>query len=120
MKKLLLLILVPLLSTVFVTVEQFERLEQRVEYLESLIETQNDLLNETLSVTSEYYTIDYVIEDGYAKSMTVCALFDGECKTGEANTNEQQEPFTNDDRETILNELIEYGELLDAFYEMFG
>ena len=118
MKKLLLLILIPLLSGVFVTVEQFERLEERVEYLESQL-VEDELLTETFYAESTYYTFEFVVIDGIATEMTICAKFDGECETNYP-FEKQPELFLNSHRQAIISDIESYLEMLDRVYEAFA
>jgi len=115
MKKFLLAFLVSLLGTSFVTADQFNELEQRVSYLEEKL-VENDLLTETFNYSSTYYTFEFVVVDGVAIEMTICALFDGECETTQP-TEEQPRLYINSDREAIISDIQSYLNMLDRLYE---
>ena len=119
MRRLLLLLLVPLLSGVFVTVEKFEELEARVEYLES-INVEEWLLTETFYTDGVHMDVTFVVVDGYAVSLTVCEFYDEECETEYYEPGFQEELYTVADRDSIIYELKSYIELLEDIYEQWN
>ena len=124
MRKLLLLLLVPLLSSVFVTVEQFNELNAQVNQLEERVaeleSQQNPLLNETLYAESENFSISIVIENGYWQSLTVCELdATGSCETSTEKIGEQIVPLYQTDRQDIFDDIYNYLELLEYLREMW-
>ena len=111
MKKLLLILLIPLLSPYFVTTEQYEEdiaeLEQRIEALES--EEPQDVLNEYVYEDDIYRVtiyLEHIREDTYqATSMEFCEIkVDNECETYYADKHTE---YTLEELEVEMNNFIE-------------
>lgn len=82
MRKLLVLLLLPILSMYFVRLEEFNELEQRVLELEQ--QTQEGTLFEQVEYEELIYTftVTYIITNGdiYITSIEICELTDNECE----------------------------------------
>lgn len=73
-----------------------------------------DLLTETFYEDGVHMTVEYAIVDGKATYMTVCELYDDECETNYPKVTEKT--YLTSDRETIVAELKNYIEMMEALY----
>jgi len=74
-----------------------------------------DLLTETFYEDGVHMTVEYAIVDGKATYMTVCELYDDECETNYPKVTEKT--YLTSDRETIVAELKNYIEMMEALYD---
>ena len=74
-----------------------------------------DLLTETFYEDGVHMTVEYAIVDGKATYMTVCELYDDECETNYPKVTEKT--YLTLDRETIVAELKNYIEMMEALYD---
>ena len=117
MKRLLLAFLIPLLSGTFVLSSTYEAKIDELEHRIEILENQDITLNETFTKSSEHYEVTIVIEDGYIKSITVLNLTTNKSDTEYPDYGEQ-EIFTNEDRDYIIQELNNYLEALEYMWDL--
>ena len=122
MKRLFILIIVSLLGGTFVLRDEYEQkineLENRIEMLENQNVIDDDLLNETIIRYSEHYSMEVILENGYIKSVEVCALFNTECEQKYYDDVDYNQ-FKETDRQYLIDEIDYELRMYEVLYEKY-
>lgn len=118
MKRLLVMLLVPIMSMYFVSIDTYEsdmqELESRIVALEEGTQ-EDELLNHTFMQESKYFTISLTFENGLPTTLEVCAKDTGECEID--TSSEDDTLYYESDINRLNEEIAVYLETLDYLYE---